>query len=1233
MTKLNYIKGLGLIFGLLLLSNTEGLLAQEPQDDIYVYSLGNLADLKPDVPQITALHKKIIEDRVPSIVLFTGDITKSNLLDPKNRIQDSLRLYNIINNLQSEYLLKFVFIPGDRDWLYSGKSGLTNVNILEDIIESFPFKNLKWTPGHGCPGPKDIEVGDHLTIIAINTQYWNHPHKIPDATDAYCKITSQHDFIDELEDIISEAENKNVLIAGHFPIISSGEYGGHMPLKKHLFPLTDVLPGLYLPLPVVGSFYPAYRQNIGSSMDISNEHYSEFNAELKNIIQDHSGLICLSGHDYIQQLIYSERSYFMNSGAFVKLLRTGKQNDEVFDSKNQSLFRIEYLQKGDVNTTSFKINNTDLVAEKNIELFQSNCQNFKSGIPINEYYSPCKLNSVFPEAMSANYSEPITIKAGEEYNASGFKQLFFGWHYRNTWTTPVNVNYLNMDTTFGGLIPIKRGGGRQTTSLKLRAGNGCEYVFRSVNKDPKKALSYDLRETIVADVVKDQTTTQHPFGAMATKLMLEKLDILHPNPVLYVLPPDDKLGPFKKDYSLLFGMLEESPKGPKKNCPGFGNSDEVLRSYKLFRNLYKSHNNRVDQFEFAKAKVFDILVGDWGRHEDNWKWAGYNQKKGTLYKPIPRDRDHVFSVWDGLFPWIADREWAKPSGEHFGYSVKDIRSLTWSARHIDRIALTEVDWEDWLKQVDLVKNTLTDDIIERSVRNMPEEIYDISGQEIEDKLKSRREHLDDFVLEYYKLLARQVDVLGSGKKEVFYVNRNKDHSVTVIVKNNSRKNILYERKFFPKETKEIRLFGLGNEDEFIITGESDKSIKLRIIGGEGDDKINDQSKVKGLWKKTLVYEKDPGSEIIISEETKSINTWNKKAYDYDRQAFAYNTYFPLPYLSYNSDDEFGLGIGITYTRQGYGKKDYSSKYSLDLKGTTSGNLQFYYDARFHHVFRKWDIKYFGKIAYPTDYVNYYGYGNESLKTDSLFNADYYKTRYNTLQYGIGLIRDFRKRSVFSVMVHYENNEGQISKNTLLDLQQDVLGTHKVNLFEATVMLDLDFRSDKKFPEKGMRFFGKFDQGLITSNEYNTYNKFNGFVEFHSTIPTYLPIIIGLRGGGALSSGDIPFYHLINLGQNNYLRGYRKNRFSGKSMVFFNSDLKLQILDIATAVVPVKFGVRGFYDLGRVYIEDEKSDQFHAGYGGGIYLIPLEKSYSLGLNMGFSEEETAGLIVFEFGISF
>ena len=57
---------------------------------------------------------------------------------------------------------------------------------------------------------------------------------------------------------------------------------------------------------------------------------------------------------------------------------------------------------------------------------------------------------------------------------------------------------------------------------------------------------------------------------------------------------------------------------------------------------------------------------------------------------MPRDRDHVFSRWDGILPWLADREWAKESGEDFNYEISGLRSLMFQARHLDRFIASDL---------------------------------------------------------------------------------------------------------------------------------------------------------------------------------------------------------------------------------------------------------------------------------------------------------------------------------------------------------------------------------------------------------------------------------------------------------------------------------------------------------------------------------------------------------------
>ena len=157
-------------------------------------------------------------------------------------------------------------------------------------------------PSRGCPGPEVVDVSPNLRLIVINTQWWLHPFDIPEAPDADCSNLTKEEFIESLEEAIEESVGKNILIIGHHPIISTGIYGGHMTFQKHLFPFADVKPGNRIPVPVLGSFYAAYRQNVGTVRDMANENYQEFINEMSDILSRHPGLIYASAHDYSLQL-------------------------------------------------------------------------------------------------------------------------------------------------------------------------------------------------------------------------------------------------------------------------------------------------------------------------------------------------------------------------------------------------------------------------------------------------------------------------------------------------------------------------------------------------------------------------------------------------------------------------------------------------------------------------------------------------------------------------------------------------------------------------------------------------------------------------------------------------------------------------------------------------------------------------------------------------------------------
>ncbi|MDX1699861.1 MAG: hypothetical protein R3250_04540, partial [Melioribacteraceae bacterium] len=708
-----------------------------------VFTFSNFVDIKNNNLFLQRVEEILENQKHPFTFVINGDLVNSKF--DKNYEKDSLRISELLSSLIKFENGNTIIIPGERDWDDSKKDGLKNVKKLEDLIKSFDYENVEWAIKNGCPGPKDFELNKNLLLITINTQWWNHPHEVPGPIDGNCKVATTDDFKEELEDLIDENLNKNIIIAGHYPIYSNGEYGGHLPFYKHLFPLTEWIDNLYLPLPIIGSYYASYRENIGTTDDICNENYEETRELIENIINQYESLVYLSGHDKTQQIACVEGNYHINSGAPEKSKFGSIIEGSILRKKGPGLIEIVYHPDGKVTSLfhEFQKKSTKPLSTP-FTLMESPCIEASQNNRTNKLFIPCREIPSPTQKMTKAYPETGFAIAGPEYEAGSLKRFLLGDHYRDSWTQKVEVPYLNLDTSKGGLTPIKKGGGRQTISLKFIGKNGIRYTFRSVNKDPVKALSYDLRETGIARIVKDQTTTQHPYGALAADILLNQLGIIHAHPKLYLMPDDPKLGPFQDEFGNMLGMLEEHPKDPPKGKTGYLGAVDIVKSNKLFRKLYNDHNNRINTKEFAIARVFDILVGDWGKHEDNWKWIGFQEGEQIIYRPMPRDRDHVFSRWDGLLPWIYDREWAKESGEDFNYEISGLRSLMNQARHLDRFVAADLNKQDWISAAEFVQSKLNDEVIEKAVRNMPPETYELSGKIIADKLRHRLNDLKKY---------------------------------------------------------------------------------------------------------------------------------------------------------------------------------------------------------------------------------------------------------------------------------------------------------------------------------------------------------------------------------------------------------------------------------------------------------------------------------------------------------
>ncbi|OAV46096.1 BamA/TamA family outer membrane protein [Lewinella sp. 4G2] len=1195
---------------------------------------GNTAEASPQFYR--TLDQRINAPGDPATVLLLGDYidecSDKILAYKKGSGNDAgfAGLEPLLQLIRTNPETKFYLLPGDRDWDKSGREGLTCVKAIEDYFKDQDFDNLRWPLANGCPGPEFVDLAPTTRLMLINTQWWNHPHDKPVPADANCDFSDPSISLAEILSGIDENQDLNTIIAGHYPPKSQGRYGGEYPARDHFAP------------PIIGSFRLSFRQNIGTPEELTNRRFDKLGSALRDYNSQYLGLMWLGAQDLSQQFIKFGNNHIVNAGAAGEGKWAAKHKPAIHVSRVPGFTELHYAADGTVNYR-YVLAEDGTVARQEL-IYHAPCDRSQDTLPTNPAFPPCNLDS----ARMRTFLEPlvrdtIVRPAGPQYGRSKFGKYFLGKHYRDIWTTPVAFPILNLDDDPRNFTPIREGGGRQTTSLRLQAADGKHYTFRSVDKDPAGTFNYQVRETLIGDAVRDQTTTGHPFGGLIIDPLLNELDILHAAPELFVLSSGETLGSYNPTFGGMLGTLEISPRGDKKkaNIPGTFGADKVLKSFELFRERYDDQEVLINHEEFLRARIFDLLVGDWSRHEDNWKWALFKQDDVENIRPIPRDRDNAFSQMDGFFPWLADRRWAIPNLEDFDYDQPDIRSLTFQARHMDRLLLSPLSRPEFLRQAQSIQAALTDEVLAQAVQQNPapaaaqeeeNERYRKLQEGILSKLKTRRDDLEEYADAYYELHAKTVDIVGTNDEEHYLLAATEDGRLTVTttdVKGKSAGKILYQRTFLPRETKEVRIYGLADDDVFETSGPVGKAIRVRIIGGEGDDEYQ-ASDDEPRAPKVLIYDKTIAAPAELERGFRSVRNWRPELYYYDRTAFAYNETTPIGSIGFNSRNGASLGAGFKHTRRNFTHRKFSSRYKAYVEGSTLGNATLEASAEFGQFIQYIDLVFATRVGRPDFYNFFFGIGNDTRIDPEVERNEFSLIALDHFSFEGGLRRGFADNSTFNLMLGYQNNKTTDRDGTILDRPERFYGDGDFVFGYLQPSFVFDLRDHPVFPSKGVYLEASHKQAFGRKNAVDFgVTRVAGEIHFSAR---RFPISLSLRGGYARSSGRAPFYELPSLGQNNGLRGFQRNRFVGDGYLYHETEFRMPVALIRSRVIPFAVGIRAFYDRGQLLMDDEKNEPWRTAYGGGFYVIPLSKSFTFSVLAGFSEEES-GLIQFGVGTNF
>src|SRR5690606_22682926 len=606
----------------------------------------------------------------------------------------------------------------------------------------------------------------------------------------------------------------------------------------------------------------------------------------QQLVKNNKRLVFVSGHDHNLQYIEKDGFYQIVSGAGSKESYAATGEDGFFSTGAQGFAVLDVFEDGSSWVRYF-------VAGEGLQpepLFQ------KEVIP-----APKNIDvSVYPEIFPQEYTVPI-YKQDSISEALFFKTVW-GAKYKDAYSQPVNARVASLDTLFGGLNVISEANEGDYNSLLLNDEKGNRYRMRAMGKNAlqiSRKLAFEddnakPAETEKTDVpsldvpsLKGQDasfyTASHPYAVMAIPDMAKAIDVFFTTPQLFYVPKQKRLGNYNEEFGDDLYLISIEPSERSEGEGLFKYPDDVETTDDILIKLRKTGNLQVDEENYIKSRLFDMLIGDWDREPDHWQWAEYyNVYQKNVYVPIPKNRDNAFSSFEGnIFDFTRSLFNGTKQTHVYGNDLTDLAWFNSEGVILDRALIENSGRARWKYLAKIIQDSISDAVIEKAFSRIPQAVQDESLAEIKEKLKERKKNLVDIADRYYTYLATLQTIIGTDYDDIFEIIRLPDgrtnvRSFTTI--NGIKSDTLIDRTFSRKDTKELWIYGLAGKDQFTVKGHGTNLVYVRIIGGHDEDVFSLEE-----GRRAKVYDHQSQPSIVKEKKGGSLrftNVYNLNTYDY-----------------------------------------------------------------------------------------------------------------------------------------------------------------------------------------------------------------------------------------------------------------------------------------------------------------------------------------------------------------
>ncbi|MAZ73623.1 MAG: phosphoesterase [Flavobacteriaceae bacterium] len=1175
------------------------------------------------------VYQKFIKNKNTegTFTIFLGDNIYPDGMPPEGAVGRDVAAYMLDAQLDAaaDFKGQLYFIPGNHDWYNNGLEGVTRE---QEYLEKKLEGQHVFQPMDGCP-LKSVSVSPNIQLIMIDSQWYLEDWNLHPNINKNCDIKTREKFFIELELELEKNKNKSVVFAMHHPMFTNGTHGGFFGANKHLYPTQR-----NIPMPILSSLVAQIRSQGGVSVqDRYNELSNKFMNKLATVARKHENLVFASGHEHSLQHIEQDGLIQILSGSGAKSGFAALAKNGLFSYGGQGFAVYDIFTDG---SSYVRYYGADAKEEPTL-LFEKEVHKPKETIILSE----------LPESFSETIKTPIYKQ--DSINEALFFKTVWGKKYKDAYATPITARVGNLDSLYGGLEVVRTSNSSDYKNLLLQDKSGNLYNMRALQKQALKVIdkksvlknenpeNQDIDDPQKSDFIAPETygsefyTAAHPYAIMAIPTLADSINIFNNKPNLFYIPKQRALKNYNVDYGDELYYISVAPSENNEGDRIFRYARDIETTDDILLKLRKANNVKIDEETYIKTRLFDMLIGDWDREPDHWRWALYYTKgNDSVYVPIARNRDDAFASLDGDILDVARSIFGSSNQRHiYTENLTDFKWFNSEGVILDRALLQRSSITQWKYIAEVIQSQVTDEVIDFAFESVPPESRGEALDEIINTLKARRDNLLSIAESYYKYLNKLRTVAGTNGRNYFEITRMPDNSVIVKefdYSTGQKGKLEKEITYYEDQTKQLWIFGLDGEDVFEVTGEGKGTMLLRLIGGQDKDSyaIKNGNRLR-------VYDHESKPNEIIQQEggiVRFTDLYTLNTYDYRKQVSSENSFVAT--AGYNPDDGARVGLQYIYEINGFSRNPFSKQHRFNAgyyHDTSSFDVA--YQGEIANLYKTLNFSFGARVTSPNYILNYFGYGNETpnLQDDGGYNAN--RVEVQTFSGNIGLLRNsyfgsfFKLQSRFEAIIVNSPITGVVNpKNTAVIDETNLYGT-----LEGVY----SYRSfdDARNPARGMMF----DLNLGLTDNFMEVKRVFGFLNsrigFYNSLISNEKLVLKTNVQSQFIFGNrFDFHQAVHIGGNNGLRGFREERFAGKSSLLGSADVRYSFNEFKIELFPIQIGVYTGADLGRVWTPSGSSERWHNSYGGGFWLNS-RGGFTLTSSLFHSTEDTR----FVFGLNF